>query len=51
MTRVRLQVIGKVVCGHAWVKLASKVLAIDTVAIAIADKVVKLANEKLREKK
>lgn len=47
MTRVRLQVIGKVVCGYAWVKLASKVLAIDPVAIAIADEVVKLANEKL----
>jgi hypothetical protein len=47
MTRVWLQVIGKIFCSHARIQLASKVCAIDTVAIAITDVVIKLANEKL----
>lgn len=47
MTCVRLQIIGKVVYGHAWIKLASKGFVIDTAAVAITDEIIKLANKKL----
>jgi hypothetical protein len=47
MTRIQLQIIGKVVHGHARIKLASKGFAIDTTAIAITHEIIKLANKKL----
>lgn len=50
MTRLRLQVRDKVLCRHARIKQVSIVCGIDAVAIAIADEVIKLAGEKLREK-
>lgn len=50
MTRIRLQIIGKVVYGYARIKLASKGFVIDTAAVAITDEIIKLAHKKLLEK-
>lgn len=47
MARIRLQIVGKVVYGHARIKLASKGFAIDTAAITITYEIIKLANKKL----
>lgn len=49
VTRLRLQVIGKIGCSHARIKRVNIVCGIDAVAIAITDVVIKLAGEKLRE--
>jgi hypothetical protein len=47
MTRIRLQITDNVGCRHAGIKRLSIGFGIDTVAIAIADVIVKLASKEL----